>query len=88
LPVIEAATRQTIETATRNRLLFGDGFETRLLLTQVESSNYITHLAATLARQEDHAERREQLEQIAGRFGTLNDRIIARLTEILAPAPD
>ncbi len=81
LPVTEDNTRKAVEASTRNRLLFGDGFELRLLLTQAESSNYVAHLASTLAEADGNKDRAAELKAIAEQFRGFNDKVIARISE-------
>lgn len=86
LPLLERNTRAAVEAATRNKLLFGDNFELRLLLTQVESSNYVTHLAQQLATIDTDEKRKETLTHIAEQFGQFNDQVVQRLREITGGA--
>src|SRR5690606_15604557 len=88
LPVVEENTRQAVEVTTRNRLLFGSGFELRLLLTQVESSNYLWHLAAELAEQEEDEQRSAMLLEISEQFKAINEQVLARVQAIGAPASE
>lgn len=59
LPKAERGIRDDMRSATAKRLLFsGDTFERELLLTQVNSLEYGSHLAAWVARNESDADDR------------------------------
>jgi hypothetical protein len=69
LPSMEEKTRAAIESTTTKDLLFSSGktFELRLLLTQVQALNYVSHLANQLAAQDGNPKRKEFLTQLAKR---------------------
>ncbi|HMN42601.1 MAG TPA: hypothetical protein PKE29_17305 [Phycisphaerales bacterium] len=81
LPEVEAATRRAIAGATSNQILFhgGKDLEFRLLLTQHEALNYITHLAASLADHDPRDNRRLALGQLSKRAQTLHTQVLALL---------
>ena len=78
LPEFEQNTRAAIQSTVTKQLLFSSGktFENRLLLTQVESMNYATHLAKVLHDQEDNPLRKVFLATLSQRCTTLHDRVI------------
>lgn len=81
LPQVEALTRQAISDATSKQLMFSGGgsFEVRVLLTQHEALNYITHLSATLANAEPDAERKRFLTQLSSDSAKLHQRVLSLL---------
>jgi hypothetical protein len=81
LPELESKTRAAISSATAKRILLSGGrkFEFRILLTQHEALNYITHLAHTLSEQETRPARKRYLAQFAKDAETLHQRVIAQL---------
>ena len=82
LPQIEQATRDKIESATAQKLLFaGDGFELELLLTQFEATKYGSYLAGRIAREDTHDAHREWLENFSKLYAGLHEQVVARLTD-------
>lgn len=81
LPAMETKTRKAISGSTTKQVLFSSGkeFEFTILLTQHEALNYITHLAAVLARQESNEARKTYLNSLAKESGILHARVIALL---------
>ena len=81
VPAVEQATRDAIEGTVAKGLLgsWGESFEVKLLLSQADAIGYATHLAWTLAKFDVNPERRAYLDQLAGQFDRLYDRIVARL---------
>ncbi len=78
LPVIEQKTRDDIDVATRNELLFSSGksFEMRLLFTQAQALQYGAHLAKELRDHEDHAARKDYLDAMAKEWDELYRRVM------------
>jgi len=81
LPETETNTRAAISSATSGQILFSRGkeLEFRLLLTQHEALNYITHLAGTLADQDPRENRKRFLEQLSKQSDALHERVLAQL---------
>jgi len=79
LPEVETKTRKAISGSTTKQVLFSGGreFEFTILLTQHEALNYITHLAAVLAKQDSDETRKTYLNNLAKESGVLHDRVIA-----------
>lgn len=78
LPALEVKTRDAIGSTTTKQILFGTGkeFEFRLLMTQHEALNYVTHLAGVLAKEEANPARRAYLNEIATNSATLHGKVI------------
>lgn len=81
LPVVEASTREAISDTTSKGIVFGGGrkFEFRILLTQHQALDYVTHLADTLGKREPREDRRQYLEKLASDARALHERVIALL---------
>ena len=81
LPETETKTRAAISGATAKQILLSGGrkFEFRILLTQHEALNYITHLADTLSEQETRPARKRYLAQLAKESKALHQRVIDQL---------
>lgn len=81
LPEVETKTRSAISSATSKQIVFSGGkeFEFRILLTQHEALNYITHLAATISKQETLEARKRYLAHLAEESSALHERVIAQL---------
>jgi hypothetical protein len=82
LPQSEMRTRKAISSATSKQILFSGGkeLEFRLLLTQHEALNYITHLAGELRDQEPRDSRKRYLAKLAKDAAALHDRVLAALS--------
>ncbi|MGI8967429.1 MAG: hypothetical protein ACR2H1_15275 [Limisphaerales bacterium] len=78
LPLLEQKTRAAIEKTDSKELLLAKkrDFELRLLLTQIESSRYASHLAKTVGENETQPERKAWLAQTAQRGETLHGQIL------------
>jgi hypothetical protein len=81
LPEVEQEARDAISGATAKQILFSSGktFEFRLLMTQHQALIYITHLAATLSKQDTHEARKHYLEQLAVQSLALGEQVTAQL---------
>ncbi len=81
LPEVEVRARASISADTSRQIVFSGGrdFEFRILLTQHEALNYISHLAGTLSEQDAVEVRKQYFAQIAVDAGALHDRVIAQL---------
>jgi hypothetical protein len=79
LPRAEVDTRKAIEWATTKKLLFGVGFELKLILTQVSATEYAAFLAESLAARDRDEERKAWLGEAAERFKGLHQEIVQRL---------
>jgi hypothetical protein len=81
LPELEKKTRTSISSATSKQVVFsgGEKFQFRILLTQHEALNYITHLSESLSRQEGIQTRKEYLDMLSKQSKALHDRVIALL---------
>jgi hypothetical protein len=81
LPKVEIVTRTAISSATSKQIVFSGGkeFEFRILLTQHEALNYITHLADSLSKQETVQARKSYLAQLAEESNALHERVVAQL---------
>lgn len=78
LPAAEVAARKSIEGAKARALLLSGGkeFEVRLLLSQIEGMSYGTHLAATLAKGEEHPARKSYLEYLSDELRKLEENLL------------
>ncbi len=81
LPEVESKTRDAISSATSKRILFSGGkeLEFRLLLTQHEALNYITHLAGSVCDQDPRDNRKRYLSQLAKESDALHERVLMQL---------
>jgi hypothetical protein len=81
LPEAETKTRAAISSTTSRQILFSGGkeLEFRLLLTQHEALNYITHLAGELEKQEPRDNRKRYLGQLVKQSTDLHERVLAQL---------
>lgn len=81
LPEVETTTREAIGSTTSRQILFhgGKDLEFRLLLTQHEALNYITHLAASVADHEPRDNRRRYLGQLSTQSDALHERVLSLL---------
>lgn len=81
LPRPEVDTRAAISDATSKQILFAGGkqFEFRLLLTQHEALNYISHTAGAIAESDPRENRRRFLSQLSKDAAALHDRVIELL---------
>jgi len=81
LPEVETQTREAIGSTTSRQILFhgGKDLEFRLLLTQHEALNYITHLAGALSGQDPRDNRKRYLAQLARQSDALHERVLAQL---------
>lgn len=81
LPEVESKTRDAISSATSRQIIFhgGKDFEFRILLTQHEALNYITHLAASLADQDPRDNRKRYLAQLSKKSGALHEQVLTLL---------
>jgi len=89
LPEVEVRTRASISADTSREIVFSGGrdFEIRILLTQHEALNYISHLAGTLSEQDTIEIRKQYFAQLAKDANDLHDRVIAQLaTPYLGPS--
>lgn len=86
LPEAEVKTRSSIQMATTAQLLMasGDKFQKRLLLTQVEATNYASHLAKIIGQAEDRSQAQQAMKQISERFSELHKQVQEML--VIAPA--
>jgi hypothetical protein len=82
LPKFEVKTREAIESTTTRKLLgsSGDLFEKRLLQTQAQSTNYLSHLALALSANDDNAQRKTFLKKVSQQADKLHDQAMNRLT--------
>jgi len=83
LPAAELETRKSIESGRARALLFASGkeLEVRLLLSQAEGMSYGAHLAAVLARREEHPARKSHLEYISEELGKLESALLDLIEE-------
>jgi len=90
LPRYEVETRDAIESTTTRRLLFssGDVFEMRLLQTQSQSMDYLSHLALMLAENETDTNRAAYLKEASDRADALFNRVMDLLTVKKQPGSD
>ena len=81
LPKVETETRGAISSATSRQILFHGGkeLEFRLLLTQHEALNYITHLAAAVADQDTRDNRKRYLAQLSKQSDALHEQVLTQL---------
>lgn len=81
LPRMEINTRDAISDATSKQIVASSGrdFEFRILLTQHDALNYITHLAQTLSKHDTLDSRKQYLAQIAKASNALHEKVIAQL---------
>ena len=88
LPRAELETRASIEKAETAALLKTTGhiFRRRLLLSQVSSMQYASHLARTLSTHETVVGRKSALIAIADRCGALEQQVIEQLNVDELPA--
>ena len=77
-PALEKKTRDAIESTTTKRLLIsaGENFERELLLTQLQSLDYGSHLAGVLQAQDNIQQRRAFLVQFANECEQHHDRVM------------
>jgi hypothetical protein len=82
LPDAEVAARKAISKFKESAILSSKGkdLEVQLLLDQNEALTYGSHLARVIAQAERDPHRREFLEQIAGNFGMLQQRVLRMLS--------
>ena len=81
LPGIEKATRDAIESATADNLIWSGGrFELDLLLTQYEATKYGAFLAQQVVELEEQDHRRQWLKQFSELYRDLHKRVVERLT--------
>ena len=73
---LEEATRDAIASTTRNELLTSSGrtFELRMLVSQLESMRYGSHLAGQVAAADEQENRRAYVEQLSGQLESLRVR--------------
>jgi hypothetical protein len=78
---VEADTLASISSATSKQILFHSGkeFEFRILLTQHEALNHITHLSGTLADQDPRDNRKQFLARLARQSAALHEPVLAQL---------
>jgi len=84
LPPFEQEVRGSIRADKQHQLLFGvsgPSFTRALLLTQIEATNYILHIAKVLAGEDTDADRAHTLRKISGRWLTLRDRGVVLLNQ-------
>ena len=81
LPQAESRTREAISSDTSKQLLGSSGseLELRLLLTQNEALNYISHMAAVVAKDEPLEDRRRTLTAISQDADALRQRVLKQL---------
>ena len=81
LPQPEVDTRAAISSDTSKKILFAGGkdLEFRLLLTQHEALNYISHTASAIAESEPRENRKRFLSQLSKDAAALHDRVIELL---------
>lgn len=81
LPQPEVDTRAAISSETSKKILFAGGksLEFRLLLTQHEALNYISHTADAIAESDPRENRKRFLAQLSKDAGALHDRVIELL---------
>jgi len=80
LPMIEAATRDSITIETTLDLVFSvDTFETRLLLSQGQALRYGRFLAVRLKQADPNTERRKWLDDFAGECERLYVQVVEAL---------
>jgi hypothetical protein len=80
LPAVEVDARAKIEEQTTVSLLTaGDDFELRLLLTQVDATNYGAALASVLAASDSNVQRAQFCTELAEQYTALNQRVRQRL---------
>ncbi|MCC7144864.1 MAG: hypothetical protein IT443_00305 [Phycisphaeraceae bacterium] len=79
LPKAETKTRDAISDATAKQIIFSGGkeFEFRILLTQHQALNYITHLAEAIGAQDTHRIRKHYIAQVAEESKALHQKVIA-----------
>ena len=84
LPVAEIRTRESIEAATRNELIFGSGkdLELRLLLTQAEAMSYLCHLAKVTQGFETEPTRIEFLKGLSKQAHDLGERVVTQISTL------
>lgn len=80
LPAVELDARAMIEEKTTVSLLTaGDDFELRLLLTQVDATNYGAAIASVLAESDSNEQRAQFCTELAEQYTKLNERVRERL---------
>jgi hypothetical protein len=81
LPASEQRTRKAIEKARARTLLLSRGidFELNLLLSQAEGMSYGEALAATVAEEERHTERKRYLAHLSEELGQLHREVLETL---------
>ena len=81
LPPIEAKTRDAISKSTTSTLLgtSGNSFELRLLLTQVQATNYAVHLCQVLAAEDPNPSRQKFLNQTKKSFLNLREEAVKEI---------
>jgi hypothetical protein len=80
LPQVDAEARAASEAATTSRLLFAGGrFEVRLLVAQVQATDYGHALAKELSQRDTDPTRRTWLRQFAERYGQFRQKVEDRL---------
>ncbi len=82
LPVIEAASRETVEQSMTQEMLWGGDFELRLLMSQTESLNYGWGLLSALAGREKDEKRSKTLSEYARQCQSLRKQVIERLASL------
>jgi hypothetical protein len=87
LPAAEVATREAISKFKEKAILSSKGkeLEVQLLLDQNEALTYGSHLAGVIAAAEPDPQRREFLQQLAGQFGILQQRVLTMLSSGYTP---
>lgn len=84
LPRVEIDARKAISSATASALLTssGEAFERKLLLAQIEGTNYGAALARTLIKFDPDEDRRVWLKETAKRFESLHQQAVERLVPV------
>ena len=82
-PPIEAKARKNTESTLTKQLIFNGGhsFEVRLLVSQVQATDYIIHTMEALQDEERSDARKNQLEKYKKVFESFHDRALALLGE-------
>jgi hypothetical protein len=73
---LEQETRSAIQSTTKSELMGAGGreFELRMLISQLESTRYGSHLAERIAEADPNEQRRDYLEQLAEQLEELRQR--------------
>jgi hypothetical protein len=73
---LEQETRSAIQSTTKSELMGAGGreFELRMLISQLESTRYGSHLAEQIAEADPNEQRRDYLEQLAEQLEELRQR--------------